>query len=162
QKGVEVPAWGMVIDLNACIGCNACTIACQAENNISTVGKDQVLNHRQMHWIRIDTYYSGDLNNPDVVFEPLPCMHCEKARWEAEKEDRVIRDGDVLTACQQACPTQAIVFGNVNDAPGPNNPGSHVRRLKESPLDFTLLTELNTRPRTSYLAKLRNPNPALA
>jgi molybdopterin-containing oxidoreductase family iron-sulfur binding subunit len=240
---LSIPAWGMVIDLNACIGCNACTLACQAENNIATVGKGEVAKHRQMHWIRIDNYFWGDLENPQTLFEPVPCMHCEKAtcesvcpveatthsaegineqtynrcvgtrycsnncpykvrrfnylqysdqetptiqmlanpnvtvrsrgvmekctycvqrvneaRIQAEKEERVIRDGDVITACAQACPTQAIVFGNINDTSSNNGNGSRVRQLKEEPLNYTLLTELNTRPRTSYLARLRNPN----
>ncbi|HTE20272.1 MAG TPA: 4Fe-4S dicluster domain-containing protein, partial [Armatimonadota bacterium] len=244
--GEEVPAWGMVIDLNACIGCNACTVACQAENNIATVGKDQVGMNREMHWLRIDTYFQGDLTNPETVFQPLPCQHCEKApcepvcpveatshsaeginemtynrcigtrycenncpykvrrfnylqysdhetptiqmmrnpdvtvrargvmekctycvqrvnlgRMEAEKEDRAIRDGDVVTACQQVCPTRAIIFGNVNDTASHGGKGSRVRQLKQAPLDYTVLTELNTRPRTSYLAAMRNPNPAV-
>ncbi len=241
-----IPAWGMAIDTNACIGCNACVLACQSENNIATVGKDQVMNMRQMHWIRIDTYHTGSPENPETVFEPLPCMHCEKApcepvcpveatshsaegineqtynrcvgtrycqnncpykvrhfnyfqysdqqtpsiqmmrnpdvtvrsrgvmekctycvqrvneaRIQAEREDRPIRDGDIQTACAQVCPTEAITFGNINDTASNSGRGSQVRQLKLEPLHFALLTELNTRPRTSYLAKLKNLNPEL-
>ncbi len=232
-------AWAMAIDLNSCIGCQACTIACQAENNVPVVGKDMVLDQRVMHWLRIDRYYSGSVDTPDVAFEPIPCMHCENAPCEvvcpvhatvhdheglnlmvynrcvgtrfcsnncpykvrrfnfyafalnndrppeswnpevtvrgrgvmekctyciqrirttqiaANRENRKIGDGDIVTACQQTCPTQAIIFGDRND------PESAVSKRKAAPIDYVLLEELNTRPRTSYSALIRNPNPAI-
>jgi Fe-S-cluster-containing dehydrogenase component len=227
--------WGMSIDLNACIGCNACTIACQAENNIAVVGKDQVHRGREMHWIRIDRYYIETPHGTDTAFQPVPCMHCEHApceevcpvgatvhdsqglnlqvynrcvgtrfcsnncpykvrrfnflqysnqreeslkavqnpevtvrergvmekctyciqriqrgRIEAQKLGRPLRDGEVVTACQAVCPTNAITFGNLNED------GAQVTKVKASPRNYALLAELNTRPRTTYLAEVVN------
>lgn len=235
-------AWGMAIDLSACIGCNACVTACQAENNIPVVGAEEVARGHDMHWLRVDRYFSGAPEVPDMVFQPVPCMHCENApcepvcpvgatqhsadglnqmvyqrcvgtrycsqncpykvrrfNWfdytseqakyparapvqnpdvtvrsqgvmekctycvqritqvtsDAEAEQRPVADGEVRTACQQSCPTQAIMFGDLADR------HSEVNEWKASPRNYGLLEHLNTRPRTTYLAAVRHPNPAL-
>ncbi len=247
-----LPQWGMAIDLTKCIGCNACVIACQSENNVPIVGREQILNSREMHWIRIDRYFQGDEDNADVVQEPVACMHCETAPCEqvcpvaatvhtdeglnamaynrcigtrycanncpfkvrrfnyfnynedigvgygveaypsaiekanrklqslvmnpdvtvrgrgvmekctycvqriekgkitARKEDRRVQEGDIVTACQSACPTRAIDFGDISD------PKSVVAKKRKDPRSYGMLGQLNVKPRTEYLARVRN------
>jgi molybdopterin-containing oxidoreductase family iron-sulfur binding subunit len=234
-------AWGMSIDLNSCIGCNACVVSCYAENNIPVIGREQVKVGRNMQWLRIDTYFEGDLHAPRAHFQPMACQHCENAGCEqvcpvgatvhtpeglntmvynrcvgtrycsnncpykvrrfnfllysdfdteslkfmrnpdvsvrsrgvmekcsycvqriqaakitADRENREIRDGDIVTACQQACPTDAIIFGNTNDK------ASRVAKRKADERSYQVLADLNFRPRTSYVAGVINPNPELA
>jgi molybdopterin-containing oxidoreductase family iron-sulfur binding subunit len=253
--------WGMAIDMSSCIGCQACVVACQAENNVPIVGKDQAANNRAMHWIRIDRYFKGEMENPEVVYQPVTCQHCENAPceqvcpvgatmhdteginvmvynrcigtrycsnncpykvrrfnyldWQSQdpRHDKYpppylnlpdqqqleqvnkikamifnpevtvrmrgvmekctyciqrihntqtakksvgedVVDGDIITACQQACPTQAIVFGNLKDE------NSKVAKLHKNNRAYSLLGDLDTRPRTQYLAKISNPKDA--
>ncbi|HBV66283.1 MAG TPA: molybdopterin oxidoreductase, partial [Rhodopirellula sp.] len=254
ENGVTVPQWGMSVDLGKCIGCSACVVACQSENNVPIVGREQVMNSREMHWLRLDRYFQGDETNADIVQEPVACMHCETAPCEqvcpvaatvhteeginamaynrcigtrycanncpfkvrrfnyfnynedigtgygidaypsniesanrklqalvmnpevtvrgrgvmekctyciqrvegakinAIKEGRDVADGDVVTACQSACPTRAIEFGDISD------PSSAVSKKRKDDRSYGMLGQLNLKTRTEYLARVTNPH----
>ncbi len=229
--------WGMTIDQTACIGCNACIAACSVENNIPVVGVGQIRLGREMHWIRVDRYYSGSENDPEYTYQPMLCQHCDNAPCEtvcpvvatihseeglnlqiynrcvgtrycsnncpykvrrfnyheftfaayephplqlvlnpevtvrekgvmekctfctqrirdgkekAKELNRPVMDSDILTACQQTCPTNAITFGNTN------NPDSQVSHMKKDPRAYHVIAEINTKPQVTYFTKLRN------
>lgn len=228
------PQWAMAIDLNKCNGCSACVVSCNAENNVPVVGREEVLNRREMHWMRIDRYYKGEEENPSVAFQPMTCHHCDnapcetvcpvlatvhssdgmnqqvynrcvgtrycanncpykvrrfnwfdyphqdqnermvlnpdvtvrsrgvmekcslciqriqEAKLQAKKEGRPLKDGEIKLACQQSCPSDAIVFGDLMD------PNSKISQMIKDPRNFTVLEELNVKPRLSYLTKVKN------
>ncbi|RAP33919.1 molybdopterin oxidoreductase [Candidatus Marinamargulisbacteria bacterium SCGC AG-439-L15] len=259
KKYTEGYQWGMTIDLGKCIGCNSCMIACQSENNIPIVGKEEVINGRDMHWIRIDRYYIEEEGAVHMAQQPVACVHCEMAPCEqvcpvaatvhdeeglntmvynrcigtrycanncpykvrrfnyfdwhqknpqsiqkerehffdyireaskttqkqfnpdvtvrmrgmmekctycvqrinesksnAANQNRLVKDGEVITACEQVCASEAITFGNILDKK------SKVSKLRKSPLAYAMLAELNIKPRTLYLAQIRNPHPSLS